>query len=296
MIGSPLMATTRLTAYLLLTLILMPVQAVALLLRLPISRTLPRLYHTWCRLLFGIHIEQRGKVARDRPVLFVCNHSSYLDIMVLGSLLKASFVAKTEVAEYPLFGWLAKLQRTVFVDRRRSQAHEHASEIHRRLAHRDNLILFPEGTSSDGNRVLPFKSALLGVAQIRIRNRKGIERGVTVQPVSVTPARLDGMPLGRTLRPLYAWYGDMNMAGHMWTAATLGRLTVVVEFHEPFEVQPGQSRKDIAEHCWDAVARGVSSVITGKGETPALLPTPPDDDEPHEADEHEQPDPVHEAA
>jgi 1-acyl-sn-glycerol-3-phosphate acyltransferase len=296
MIGSPLMATVRLTAYLLLTLILMPVQALALLLKLPISLTLPRVYHTWCRLLFGLHVELRGKMARDRPVLFVCNHSSYLDIMVLGSLLKASFVAKAEVAEYPLFGWLAKLQRTVFVDRRRSQAHEHAGEIQKRLAHRDNLIIFPEGTSSDGNRVLPFKSALLGVAQIRIKNRKGVERGVVVQPVSITPAKLDGMPLGRNLRHLYAWYGDMDMAGHMWTAATLGRLTIVVEFHPPFEVQPGQSRKEIAEHCWDAVARGVSTVVSGRGEPKVLTVAAPDDDEPHEADEHEQPDSVHEAA
>ncbi|MDB5368009.1 MAG: acyl-phosphate glycerol 3-phosphate acyltransferase [Rhodospirillales bacterium] len=296
MIGSPLMATGRLTAYLLLTLILMPVQALALLLKLPISLTLPRVYHTWCRLLFGLHVELRGKIARDRPVLFVSNHSSYLDIMVLGSLLKASFVAKTEVADYPLFGWLAKLQRTVFVDRRRSQTQEHAGEIQKRLAHRDNLIIFPEGTSSDGNRVLPFKSALLGVAQIRVKSRKGVERGVVVQPVSITAAKLDGMPLGRNLRHLYAWYGDMDMAGHMWTAATLGRLTIVVEFHEPFEVQPGQSRKEIAERCWDAVARGVSAVVSGRGEPKVLTVAAPDDDDPHEADEHEQPDSVHEAA
>ena len=97
-------------------------------------------------------------------MLFAANHISYLDITVLGSLLDASFIAKTEVAGWPLFGWLARLQRSVFIDRRaRSTAHQRDS-IAARLAAGEALILFPEGTSGDGNRLLPFKSALFSVA------------------------------------------------------------------------------------------------------------------------------------
>ena len=111
-------------------------------------------------------------------MLFAANHVSYLDITVLGSLLDASFIAKTEVAGWPLFGWLARLQRSVFIDRRaRSTAHQRDS-IAARLAAGEALILFPEGTSGDGNRLLPFKSALFSVADHAGRRRGDGAAGV----------------------------------------------------------------------------------------------------------------------
>src|SRR5206468_8064053 len=138
--------------------------------------------------------------------LFAANHISYTDITILGSLIPGSFIAKTEVAGWPFFGWLAKLQRSVFVDRRVHSTATQRDAISDRLAAGDALILFPEGTSGDGNRVLPFKSALFGA----------LERGkdlppVTVQPVSLAYARLDGMPIGRLYRPFFAWYGSVEL-------------------------------------------------------------------------------------
>jgi 1-acyl-sn-glycerol-3-phosphate acyltransferase len=275
------------------------------LLRLPLQRKIPKLYHGWCRALFGLHVELRGTICRNRPVLFTSNHSSYLDIMVLGSLVQASFVAKSEIAGWPLFGWLARLQRSVFVDRRPTQAAAHKDEIQRRLEQRDNLILFPEGTSSDGNRVLPFKSALFAVAQTRVHardrlGRKGPEQPITIQPVSITAARLDGMPLGRTLRPLYAWYGDMDLASHIWHLASLGRVTVVVEFHPPFQPAETDSRKALAEHCWNDVARGVSAVVTGRSSHEEPVARTDHSDDEHDEHEHEdhndEPGTVHAAA
>src|SRR4029079_2805538 len=149
----------------------------------------------------------------------------YLDTTGPSSLLAASFVAKTEVAKWPLFGWLAKLQRSVFVDRKGRSTAEQRDSIASRLAAKDALIRFPEGTSGDGNRVLPFKSALFSVAD------HAATGPVTVQPVSVAYTRLDGMPIGRALRPLFAWYGAMAMAPHLWTMLGLGTVEVVVEFH-----------------------------------------------------------------
>ena len=193
------------------------------------------------------------------PVLFACNHTSYTDIAILGSLLPASFVAKAEVAGWPLFGILAKLQRTVFVARRGARAAEQRDEMIRRLERGDNLILFPEGTSSDGNAVLPFKSALFSVAQVKPNGRP-----LRVQPVSVAYTRLDGMPVGRALRPYFAWYGDMTLAPHFWQVAGLGPATVDVVFHEPVTIDRYGSRKQLADHCYEVVAAGVSAANAGR--------------------------------
>src|SRR5256714_15267935 len=145
-----------------------------------------------------------------RPVLFPANPVSYLDITIFSSLIAGSFVAKREVAGWPLFGWLAKLQRSVFIDRQVRSTADQRDSIAGRLAAGDALILFPEGTSGDGNRVLPFKSALFSVAD------QPATGPVTVQPVSIAYTRLNSMPIGRRYRPLFAWYGAMPMAPHLW--------------------------------------------------------------------------------
>lgn len=258
-IGSPLRSLSRLLIYLGWTLVAIPVQMVALLLRTPFRVRFPMIYHRTCLKIVGVDVEIRGKRSKDHPVLYAVNHSSYLDISVLGALIAGSFVAKQEVAKWPLYGLLAKLQRTVFVDRRARFIAEQRDEMIRRLARGDDLILFPEGTSSDGNRVLPFKSALLSTAEIEVKGGP-----ITVQPVSIAYTHLDGIPLGRHLRPLYTWYGDMEMASHIWHMMGLGKLKVVVQFHPAMTIAEMGSRKVLAQHCWEAVASGVSSAITGR--------------------------------
>ncbi|MEX3930174.1 lysophospholipid acyltransferase family protein, partial [Paraburkholderia sp. BR10936] len=152
-------------------------------------------YHGVCARLMGLDVVVRGQRA-DGPVLFVSNHSSYLDITVLGSQIPGSFVAKSEVGSWPFFGLLARLQRTVFVERKaRASVDKQRDDIGSRLDAGDSLILFPEGTSSDGNRTLPFKTALFAVAARRIDGRP-----LTVQPVSVAATRLDGIPMGFAFR------------------------------------------------------------------------------------------------
>jgi lyso-ornithine lipid O-acyltransferase len=249
----------RLVQYGLLTLILLPVQMVAVALRLRLAERLPRFYHRLCLRLLGFDLVVNGRRLRDRPVLFVCNHVSYLDIMVLGSVITGSFIAKAEVAGWPGFGLLAKLQRTVFVERRRSAVARHGDAIAERLKVRDNLILFAEGTSTDGTRVLPFKSGLLAAAEREVDGRP-----LKVQPVSIAYTRLNGMPLGRGLRPFLAWYGDMELAPHLWDVVALGRITVVVEFHDPTSLEEAGSRKALAIVCRDRVAGGVSRANSGR--------------------------------
>jgi lyso-ornithine lipid O-acyltransferase len=269
--GSPTTALCRLLAYAGLTLALMPVQLAAVALRRPLRKRLPQWYHRrTCRIL-GIEIESRGRPSDRHPTLFAANHVSYLDIEVLGSLLKASFVAKAEVATWPFFAWLAKLQETVFVERRSRRAADHRDAMSRRLEAGDDLILFAEGTSGDGNGVLAFKSSLFSVAEQRPHGQP-----LTVQPVSVAYTRLDGLPLGRYLRPFFAWYGDMELGSHLWHAIGLGRVTVVVEFHEPVTLEQFGSRKALSDHCCAVVSRGVAAALAGRPQPLPALPAAPE--------------------
>ncbi len=261
--GSPIRALVRLIAYGGLTLLLMPAQAFAVRFDLRFKRSLPIWYHERCCRIMGFRVEVRGEQSAVRPTLYACNHVSYLDIMVLGSLIEGSFVAKSEVARWPLFGWLARLQRSVFVERRGHQVARSRDELNQRLENDEDLILFPEGTSGDGNQVLPFKSALFSVAE-----RRPHDRPLLVQPVSIAYTRLDGVPMGRYLRPLFAWYGDMELANHLWQVAGLGWATVVVEFHAPVTIDAFGTRKSLSEYCQGQVAAGMSAALSGRPQRP----------------------------
>jgi lyso-ornithine lipid O-acyltransferase len=269
-LGSAPLRLWRLTLYLAWTLPLMPVQAVGLVLRRPWAATLPQFYHRWCCRILGLRVRVLGRPSNARPVLFIANHVSYLDIAVFGSLLPASFIAKSEIAGWPLFGWLARLQRSIFVDRRARSTARQRDTIAGRLAAGDALILFPEGTSGDGNRLLPFKSALFGAA--------GVLPDLSVQPVSIAYTRLDGLPIGRELRPLFAWYGAMTMAPHLWRVVGLGTIEVVVEFHTPTSLAECGSRKALARCCEERIAAGLAAALSGRRGRPvaaAANPAPP---------------------
>src|SRR5262249_52946744 len=140
--------------------------------------------------------------------------------------------------------------------------HQQRDQLAQRLDAGDNLILFPEGTSNDGNRSLPFRSALFGVAERATDGAEAVP--LTVQPVSLAYVRLNGMPIGRSLRPFLAWYGDMELLAHLWQVAGLGRITVAVEFHPPVTIAQFASRKALSEHCQRAVAEGVAVAIAGR--------------------------------
>ena len=259
--GSDLLGVRRLIAYFALTLALMPVQALLVMLGARAAERLPILYHKLCCRLMGIEIVTVGAMSERRPTLFVSNHTSYLDITVLGALIPGSFVAKAEVARWPVYGWLAKLQRTVFVERKRQTSHIQRDQLQQRLGGRDNLILFPEGTSNDGNRVLPFRSALLSVAETPAGDG---DAALVIQPVSVAYVALNGIPMGHGLRPLVAWYGDMTLGPHLWQFSRLGKVTVVVEFHPPVDLKEVGSRKDLTRYCLGLVANGVERALTGR--------------------------------
>ena len=156
---------------------LMPVQWAAVALRRPLRRRIPVFYHRLICALLGVRVRVVGAPIAAHPLLIVANHASWLDISVITSAAPVVFVAKREIASWPFFGLLAKLQRSVFVDReRRHKTGEVNAEIAQRLAEGDPVVLFGEGTSSDGNRVLPFRSALIGAARDALAAAEHVQR------------------------------------------------------------------------------------------------------------------------
>jgi len=228
-------------------------------------KTFPNRYHRWLCRLFGFRITVIGKPVQDRGVLMVANHTSYFDILVLSGVARVSFVAKKEVNSWPFFGTMARLQETVFVEReKRSETATARDQIRERLHEGDALVLFPEGTSNDGNRVLPFRSALLGAAEMEVgTDAQGHIQHVPVQPVSVTYVGLHGIPMGRENRPLFAWYGDMELVPHLWEAIKAGPIDVAVEFHPPLTVDSVGDRKALAAAAETMVRAGQARALAG---------------------------------
>lgn len=256
--------------FLLATLISIPWQSSALRFGLKRRKTFPNRYHRFVARLFGIRLRVIGTPVQDQGVLMVANHTSWLDIVVFSAAARLSFVAKAEVATWPFFSTLARLQETVFVERtRRAQTGQARDQIRERLLAGDALVLFPEGTSSDGNRVLPFKSALMGAVEATVgADSKGQPKHVLVQPVSTAYVGLHGMPMGRENRPLFAWYGDMELVPHLWECLLTGPVDVVVEFHRPISIDTVGNRKQLATIAEAVVRRGQARALSGLGDGP----------------------------
>lgn len=232
----------------------------------------PMRYHRFiCRVL-GVRVTVKG-APLDGGCLIVANHVSWLDMPVMGSTKPLSFVAKSEVQGWPGFGLLAELSRTVFVAReRRSETADQRDRIRERLEAGDTLVLFAEGTSGDGNRVLPFKSALMGAAEATAAEPG---RHIAVQPVTIAYTAIWGIPMGREVRPFVAWYGDMELVPHLWQLLSLGPVDVTVEFHPPLTIDEAGSRKALAQIAQERVAIGMAAALSGRPQRTPAAPAVP---------------------
>lgn len=234
------------------------------------------LWHRFVVRLVGIRIVVTGRPVPDRPLLLLANHMSWLDITVLASIAPVSFIAKKEVAGWGVFGWLAKLQRSVFIDReRRHTTGATADQVAGRLSQGDIIVLFAEGTSSDGNRVLPFRSALVGAAQRALEGGNGV---AAIQPVAIAYTRMLGLPLGRQHRPQVAWYGGSDLLPHLRRLLSLGAVDAHVVFGPARRLTPRDDRKQAAAEAGSLVRRIVAAINAGRPPAEALaaaqLPAP----------------------
>ena len=213
-------------------------------------------------LLLNIHVERHGAPFRACPTLFVANHVSWLDILVLGGSIDGTFVAKSEVAGWPIFGWLARLVDTMFIRRHWRMALVQRDELAARLRAGHDVILFPEGTSTDGRSIERFKSTLFGAAEPRI-----LDRPVAVQPVTLAYVALaDGTPIDAGNAGRYAWFGEALFAPHLFGVMGDRGCRIQLVFHEPVLSWEIQCRKALARHAQKVIGAELSG---RRGRVPA---------------------------
>lgn len=213
--------------------------------RLSAAERFPLLFHSWMCRLFNMQVEYHGELRSDRPTIYVANHTSYLDVFVLGAKLPGAFVAKSEVASWPIFGKLAQLQNTLFLERKSVRAASQIQQVRNHLQQESNVILFPEGTSTNGTWIAPFRSSLFAAGE-----------EAWVQPVTVAYLDYDGTPMHQTQRDHYAWYlpdpatpvPNKPFAAHFFNALGLRPSRIKVQLHEPIAIAKGE-RKQVAKSC-----------------------------------------------
>ncbi len=223
--------------------------------------TVPRLFHKGLCSLLRLKVVISGTPSSTKPTLFILNHISWLDIPVVGSALKGSFVAKEEVSNYPFIGFAASLQETIFIARTRPSVKTHKDGMKEHLEKGDNIFLFPEGTSSNGFVIQKFKSAYFALAE----QYQG-DVPLTVQPVSLAYSKMDRLYVGRDLMKKIAWVGDEELLGHMWTFLKEGRVTAELRFHPPVTIDAYDSRKSMATDCQKTITEGLSRAMTHRAE------------------------------
>ena len=226
----------------------------------------------------GLEVRVVGELATQssgRPVIFVSNHSSWVDVPVVGGVLPGSFVAKGDIAGWPVIRTIARLGRTVFVSRQRGSTARERDAMQAVLTRGDNLILFPEGTSSDGSRVLPFRSSFFALAETA---GEPVTSLPLIQPVSVVYDRLNGLPAGRSSRAVFAWYGDMDIASHFWRMTQHLDMRVTVLLHAPLDPALFPDRKSLSQAVWRTVADGASMLRQNRPARPlSVEPVLPED-------------------
>lgn len=217
---------------------------------------LPKLWHRILLWILGVKVTHTGNNVGhlSQSVIYTANHLSYLDINVMGGLIDGAFISKSDVAQWPVFGFLAKLQATLFIQRIPRHLREQKTDIEKALIRDINLVLFPEGTTTDGMYVLPFKSSLFSVA---------VEQNAIVQPVSIVYKTINGMPYTHANKDMIAWYinpetgEDADLAPHLWNWLKQRSAEVEVHFHPPLDPKDFKNRKHLALAAQESVSRYV---------------------------------------
>ena len=222
----------------------------------PIKKWLPVLFHKILLWLLSLEVERIGITDQSyKSNLFISNHLSYLDIPILGSKHPLRFVAKSEVKSWPLFGFLAKKGRSIFIRRSRTDSFNQKNKILDVLSSGEKVFIFPEGTTSDGNRVIGFKSSSFS----SVENQNFI-----IQPIVIVYSDFNGIPINRWLRPMIAWYGDMDLQPHLYKLVRLEPIKVKLIYLEPVNTQNFKNRKDLSNHLEDKITTVYSSALSKK--------------------------------
>tara|TARA_B100000900_G_scaffold362190_1_gene335310 strand:- start:748 stop:1572 length:825 start_codon:yes stop_codon:yes gene_type:complete len=221
-----------------------------------VDKWLPVFFHKILLWVLSIEVEIVGEINHSKKSnLFISNHLSYLDVPIMGSNFPLRFVAKSEVENWPLFGFLAKRGRSIFIKRNKTDSVNQKNKILDLLSSREKVFIFPEGTTSDGNRVLKFKSSSFSSVE---------KQNFTVQPIVIIYSDLNGIPINRWLRPIIAWYGDMDLKPHLSKVVGLMSIKVKLIYLEPVKTQSFKNRKDLSNYLEYKIRKVYSSALSKK--------------------------------
>lgn len=196
------------------------------------------------RMAMGIKLSI-DNIPESKGCVIVSNHASYTDILILGGIFNASFVGKSELRKWPVIGWIAKCFGVIFIDRKKAGAQGDLKRMIGDVARGKNVIFFPEGTTSDGCRVLPFKSLFFEIPE-----------GTVIRPVSIEYSYINGFPARRFDRKLFSWIGDLSLLDHLREVLKVSEVRATVSFY-PKIISNGD-RKRSCGMAFDVIKRGLS--------------------------------------
>lgn len=203
--------------------------------------------------IFRIKVSVKSAQSGKDNIIYLGNHLSYIDIPVLSAFIQGVFIAKASVRQWPVFGALAKVGGTVFIDRNRGAALNAIKSINEALEAKHPLIIFPEGTSTNGAQVLPFKSSLF-----ELFLNQSLKEKLIIQPFTIKIIETNGAPIKNiTDHDFYAWHGNMTLPPHLWRLATSKGAKIQLEFHETLAAKDFDDRKAFAKACYNDVAKGL---------------------------------------
>ena len=231
------------------------------LLKIEGRKKLPHIFHHGLCFILSLKREYSGQLHLERPCLYVSNHISYIDIFVLGGL-PAYFIAKSEVANWPILGPLSKFQNTLFIERSAGKARSQLNLLKQHLSKGNSLTLFPEGTSTDGVHVESFKSSLFEAANLSDNENGDISVKVAIQPITVAYTHYNNEKIrDQRVRDNYAWYAKMPFAAHFFNLFTLKKVSVKIHYHPVCYLDDFESRKHCADHCHSVVLSKLEEFI-----------------------------------
>lgn len=250
-----LIACVKLFFFALLCAVIIPIQTICLFLfkNNPLYFVVPKIFNRLTLFIFRIKINVIGNFSTQGHVIYVGNHLSYIDIPVLGGTIPATFIAKADVRGWPVFGTLATISRTIYIERNRSAALQAIEDIESSLTGGRSLILFPEGTSTRGTEVLPFKSSLFEL----FLNDK-LKQKLSIQPFTLSILETDGKALKTPEdMDIYAWHSNMELPPHLWALAKSKGAKIQLEFYAPRAAKEYDDRKKFAHDCHVDVANAL---------------------------------------
>ncbi len=219
---------------------------------------LVRFFYGSMRYICGIRLKVEGDVSKLRPLMLVANHSSYLDIFVLGGLVPLSFTPKKEIRSWPIIGFCCVLADCIFIERKAADMQRVQAEMAKRLSTGKVIGLFPEGTTGDGYNLKKFKSGFLSLAE---------NFDLPLQPVSIAYTHIGNTPLNAENRSLVAWIDDATLVGHLMRLMSFSCIRVTVTVHDVEKMSDFADRKELAAKAEEVIRTGLAKTLAENGVT-----------------------------